>query len=463
MAQNDTDGMMQNVPPQDLDAEQMVLGACLIDPNYTMSKVRVRQEDFYKTKHGEIFAAIQHIHDMREGVDLITVSAELKGKPGMDDICGMGIAAYLATLVSLVPTAANVHSHGNIVIARAKQRRLEQICRAGYAAAQNLKDPDELASELVREITALRRHDQGDIVDHRDVILDTLSEVEQRYLDKGGISGIPTGLRDLDSFLGGLQPQYYLVAGRPSMGKTALVEGIRHGAARHLLAQGNGDRVGFISIEMGKVALGLRAMSRTMRVPLGRLRRGRIHDHELEMLSSAAGEEVRLPITYAFGVHRDRAIKTIIDDMVQRLQCKIIIVDYLQLMDSDDRDGTREQEVSRHSRMFKNSVNEHGIPHVILSQLNRGLENRPDKRPMLSDLRESGALEQDADVIMFVYRDEVYHCKCPKDRECSCGKRGRAEIIIGKGRNEGLASIDLLFEGKYTSFEDGEVVMREAE
>ena len=442
------------LPPQDLDSEQMVLGACIINQRASLGIAKIRPDDFYKGAHRVIFSAMQRLHERGDAVDIITLSAELEGVKGLE---GVGLngrcAGYLAELVSLVPTAANYKYHERIVMDRARQRDIIHICREGFSNAQSLKEPDEAISDIIRKLTDLRRNDTAEIVTHRDVVLSAIDYIQTRFDSKGVISGIPTGFRDLDHFLDGLQPEYYVLGGRPSMGKTAFAEGIIHGAASHFEKVKNG-KVGFISIEMGKTPLGLRALSRAANIPLSRLRHADLLDRDWNPLSLAAGKEYHLPIVYAFSATNVRQIKSIADDMVHRMGCKMIVVDYLQLMSSDSTFGTREQEVSSHSRMFKNSVTENKVPYIILSQLNRGLENRPEKRPMSSDLRESGSLEQDADVIMMCYRDEVYHCKCPESVECSCGLRGKAEIIVTKGRNQGLTTIHLQFDKKYTRFRD---------
>lgn len=439
---------LAHLPPQEIEAEQHVLGACLLEPQHTLGAAYVLADDFYKTAHRKIFDAMRQVMASGQEVDVITVAAFLRGAAELEPMGGP--ATYLSYLINITPTAANFRSHERLVISAAQRRVLIRACREAEYRAYDEKDADRIVSDAITALAGARRHDGGAIITHREIILRGYEAIERRSALTSVVSGIPTGFRDLDIFLDGLQPQYYLIAGRPSMGKTALAEGIARNAAR------SGHRVGFISIEMGEHQIALRALSRGSGVPLSRLLRGKLRDDDWDRFTAAAGAEVELQIDYAFSAFSERAVERAIDDMVQRLGCKLIIVDYLQLMAPDDRDGNREQEVARQSRMFKRKVKEHNVPHVILSQLNRALEARPDKRPMLADLRESGAIEQDADVIIFVYRDEVYHCKCSRDGACACGKRGKAELLIRKGRMEGTGNVDLLWEAPTTSFRNTE-------
>jgi len=216
----------------------------------------------------------------------------------------------------------------------------------------------------------------------------------------------------------------------------------------------SGRKAGVVSVEMGEGQVAMRELSSDSGVVLSKLRSGYISPDEWEDLTDSAGRLSPLQIHMAFESFTDRNIERVIDDMVQRLGCEIVMLDYVQLVGTEEAGGNREQEVSKVSRMLKRKAKEHRIPVLVLAQLNRQLENRPDKRPVLADLRESGSLEQDADVIMFIYRDDVYNCKCPKTVQCSCGKRGTAALLIRKGRMIMTGDVHLKFDGKTTTFRD---------
>lgn len=450
----ETDIQLLKLPPQEIEAEQMVLGACLVDPEHTVSTALVRTDDFYKILHRGIFSAFQQIVLRGEDLDLITASAELKKPDYQKSIGETAISTYLAQLVSLVPTSSNFKSHQRLVIQAAQRRAVIKSCNEAIQTAYDNKDVDVNIGDCITKLNDIRRHEENAIVSHREIMMHGFSSVERRYEihreKPGSVSGLTTGFRDLDTLLDGLHAQYYVIAGRPSMGKTAFAECIIANTAAA------GNKVGFISIEMGEYQIAMRSLARGSGVSLSKILRGRIHNRDWNDLANTAGQQINLPIWYAFSSFSERQIERVIDDMVQRLGVQLIVVDYLQLMVNEDRYGSREQEVAKQSALFKRKVKEHKIPHLILSQLSRKLEDRPDKRPVLADLRESGSIEQDADVVMFVYRDEVYHCKCPKDCECSCGRRGKAEILIRKGRMEGTGTVDLVWSGRTTTFRDVE-------
>jgi replicative DNA helicase len=316
----------------------------------------------------------------------------------------------------------------------------------------------------------IRRQEGSPLITQKEFIRAGFTSLEQRYTaaKEGKIIGIPTGFRELDLVTGGWQPDYYIIAGRPSMGKTAFAEQARDAAARHFLrlweALPESDRplkpessVGMISIEMGKEPLALRAISRKSKVPLSRILAGTLHDRDWAPMSVASGELHNLPIYYEFESSSASRVSRKVDELVQKHGAKLIVIDYIQLMDDEQKHGNREQEISAISRMIKHKVAQHKISVLALAQLSRKLEDRPDKRPLPSDLRESGSLEQDADIIIFLYREEVYKpCICPRDFDCLCGRRGAAQLLGRKGRMIGTWDISLRWNGNVTTFSDAE-------
>ncbi|MCK9420616.1 MAG: AAA family ATPase [Nitrospirae bacterium] len=458
---------LTRLPPQNIDAEMMVLGACLIEPS-VIGTARVRPEDFYKDVHRDLFALMQRLSERGESVDLITIMPEFRQTKYYDAVGGM---SYPASLVAYVPTAANFRSHERLVIEAAQLRAIDRALRAAQSEVYGLAggarpNPDAIVAGCVDTLNAVRRHEGDMIMRYSEIINLSYNEVEKRVnlSNSGKFAGIPTGFRGLDQKLHGLQPQFYVLAGASGMGKTAFAAQVVRNAASHLMTEwgalpeasrtsGPGS-VGVISLEMGAGQIGLRDLSSASDVPLSRLLAGTLHDADWTKLAHAAGVLHPLPIYYAFAAFHDRQIERVIDDMVQRLGVKLIVCDYLQLERCENHEGTREQEVSKISHMHKRKVAQHQVPNLVISSLNRSLAGRPDKRPNKSDLRDSGSIEYDADVIMFVYRDEVYNCKCPKQAACLCDRRGKAEIIVDKGRMEGTGTVELQWNGRTTTFSD---------
>jgi replicative DNA helicase len=331
-----------------------------------------------------------------------------------------------------------------------QRRQLIRSCAEAQQAAYDLQEPDAVISGCVTRLHDIRRHEGDTIIAYSEIITRGYNEIERRFEQRGTIPGIPTGFRELDRKLHGLGPQFYVLAGSSGMGKSALAAQIARNAAAA------GRKVGIISLEMGPLQIALRDISSASDVPLSRLLSGNVHDADWERMARSCGDLHALPIWGAFSAFDVRQIERVIDDMVQRLGIELVICDYLQLERVDNHDGTREQEVSAVSKMHKHKAQQHGVPNLVISSLNRALANRQDKRPTTADLRESGSIEYDADVILFVYRDEVYNCKCPPDRDCLCERRGKAEIIVAKGRMEGTGAVPLLWNGATTSFKDQE-------
>jgi replicative DNA helicase len=454
-----TEASLQKLPPQNIEAEQMVLGAILIE-NDSINKVveTLSPDDFYKDTHRRIFKAMLDMFETGDAIDLVTLSDALRGKTGLEAVGG---ASYLATLVSLVPTAANIKYHARIVREKAVLRKLihsaTDIITQSYEDSRTVVNIDELLDRAEKSIFEIA---QGKIKDSfvsmKNIVGHSFAIVERLYEKKEMVTGLATGFLDLDERTSGFQQSdLIIIAGRPSMGKTAFCLNIAAYAAIE-----KGQSVAIFSLEMSKEQLVLRMLGSESRVDAHKLRTGHLSDRDWTPLSTAAGRLAEAPIfiddTAAISVLETRA-------KARRLKADqgldLIIVDYLQLMRGRGDEGSREQEISNISRSLKALAKELQVPVIALSQLNRAVETRPgkEKRPMLADLRESGAIEQDADVILFIYRDEVYNkCECPYDGECLCGQRGRAEVIIGKQRNGPIGKVDLTFVNRYTRFENAE-------
>ncbi|MGC1456028.1 MAG: replicative DNA helicase [Nitrospirota bacterium] len=450
---------LQKLPPQNIEAEQMVLGAILIE-NDSINKIIeiLSPDDFYKDTHRRIFTIMRDMLEAGDAIDLVTLSDALRGKTGLEAVGG---ASYLATLVSLVPTAANIKHHARIVREKAVLRKLihsaTDIITQSYEDSRTVVNIDELLDRAEKSIFEIA---QGKIKDSfvsmKNIVGHSFAIVERLYEKKEMVTGLATGFLDLDERTSGFQQSdLIIVAGRPSMGKTAFCLNIAAYAAIE-----KGKSVAIFSLEMSKEQLVLRMLGSESRVDAHKLRTGHLSERDWSPLSSAAGKLADAPIfiddTAAISVLETRA-------KARRLKADqgldLVIVDYLQLMRGRGDEGSREQEISNISRSLKALAKELQVPVIALSQLNRAVETRPgkEKRPMLADLRESGAIEQDADVILFIYRDEVYNkCECPYDGECLCGQRGKAEVIIGKQRNGPIGKVDLTFVNRYTRFENAE-------
>lgn len=432
------------LPPQNLEAEQSVLGGMLID-NETVHRVVeiLRPEDFYRPAHQAIYQAIMALYQTNEPADLITVTNWLKKEQRLDEVGG---PAYLAQLVDQVPATANIAHYAHIVYDKAILRHVisgaGDIIQKGYEAKGDVDQYLDQAEKIIFEI-AQRKVGEG-FAHVKDIVKDSFKMIEQLYEKKEAITGVPTGFDDFDKMTSGLQPSdLVIVAGRPSMGKTALALNMAGHAAIHA-----GHKVAVFSLEMSKEQLVQRLLCSEARVDASRLRIGFLHENDWPKLTKAAGS-----LSEAAIFIDDMAAQTVLE---MRAKCRrlqrshgldLIVVDYLQLMRGGVRSlESREREIADISRSLKALAKELHVPVVALSQLNRSVESRQDKRPQLSDLRESGSLEQDADVIAFVYRDEVYNKESPD--------KGIAEIIIGKQRNGPIGCVRLAFLNTYTRFEN---------
>lgn len=438
---------VERVPPQNLEAEASVLGGILLE-NQAVLKVLevVQEEDFYREAHRKIFRAMVDLQERGEPVDLITLNDELTGKGWLQDVGG---ASYLASLVDRVPTAANILYHARIVKEKSILRQVieaaTEIARRGYEEPDNALDFLDKAEQTLLEIT--RRQQRKGFYPLRAILQESFQTLESMYGSQGLITGVPTGFVDFDHLTCGLQrSDLIILAGRPSMGKTALALNIARNAAVK-----SGVPVAIFSLEMSKEQLAFRLLCAEAQIDGSKLRAGYIKKSDWKELTAAATVLSQAPIfiddSAGITVREMRA-----KARQMKLDCKIglVIVDYLQLMQAADRAESRVQEISEISRSLKQLAKELDLPVLALSQLNRAVESRTDKRPILADLRESGAIEQDADVIAFVYREEFYF---PDRQEC----KGKAELIVGKQRNGPIGKVLLHFAPEFTLFRTASV------
>jgi replicative DNA helicase len=422
-----------------------LLGGILLD-NEAIHRVQeiLTPSDLYRESHRKILKAMLELNEQREPCDLITLTDQLKRRGDLEEVGG---APYLATLVDYVPTAANIVYYCRIVKDKALRRHIisaaTEMATQGYEEGVEVAALIDNAQKVIFDLAENRI--QKDFASIGEMLMGTMKNIETLYQRKEHITGVPSGFLDLDDKTAGFQKgDLIIIAGRPSMGKTAFALNIAQYAAMHA-----GQKIGvaLFSLEMSKEQLVMRLLCSEARVDASRLRTGHLVDNDWGRLAKAAGSlhECRIFIDDSAAISvmemRAKARRLKFDQGID-----LIVVDYLQLMRGSNTES-RQQEISEISRSLKALAKELDVPVVALSQLNRSLESRTDKRPMMSDLRESGAIEQDADVIMFVYRGEVYD----KENE---EMKGKAEIIIGKQRNGPIGIVDLAFRGEYTRFEN---------
>jgi replicative DNA helicase len=438
------------VPPHSLEAEQSLLGGLLLD-NHAFDRIAdlVSAEDFYRDDHRRIFRHVARLIDQNKPADVVTVAESIDASEDKDRTGG---PAYLGSLAQNTPSALNIRRYAELVRDRSVQRRLITVATeiAESALAPSGKEVGQLLDEAESRIMEVgekgQRGTQG-FEQIQPVLARVFERIDHLYHqeNKSDVTGVPTGFIDLDERTAGLQAgDLVIVAGRPSMGKTALALNI----AEHVGVK-NGIPVAVFSMEMGATQLAMRMLGSIARVDQHNMRTGRLNDEEWSRLSSAMGDLHNAPIfideTGALNALELRARARRIHRQCGKLG--LIVVDYLQLMSASSEGENRATEISEISRSLKALAKELECPVVALSQLNRALETRNDKRPMMSDLRESGAIEQDADLILFIYRDEVYF---PEKVEA----RGIAEVIIGKQRNGPIGKVELTFLGEHTRFEN---------
>ncbi|WP_066506813.1 replicative DNA helicase [Abyssisolibacter fermentans] len=432
---------MLKIPPNNLEAEQSVLGAMILDKDALITAIeRLSGDDFYKEANKEIFESIYSLYNKNEPVDLITLAEELTKRDILEAVGGI---TYLANLADGVSTTANIKIYCEIVEEKSILRRLikasNEIIAEGYKDELELDNIIDQAEKRIFDITQ-RKSSEGFITINK-ALMDTLNKIEEMSQTGGGITGLPTGFVDLDRKTSGLQKSdLILVAARPSMGKSAFTVNVAQNCALRY-----GASVAIFSLEMSIGQIVQRMLSAESHVELQKIISGDLNDEEWSRLGRSMG-----PLGSAKIFIDDTAGITLNDMKAKCRKLKIeqgldlVMIDYLQLMNGDGRSENRQQEISAISRGLKGMARELDIPIIALSQLSRAPELRADHRPILSDLRESGAIEQDADVVMMLYRDEYYN----KDTE----KKNIGEIIITKQRNGPTGTVDLVFMGKYTKF-----------
>lgn len=441
----DIDLALDRLPPQNIEAEQSVLGAILLENEALPKAIEILSpEDFYKGSHRKIFNTMIDLFEKNEPIDLITVTDDLKKKNELDAVGGV---SYLSALVSQVPTAANIKYHSKIVRERALLRFLiRSATEITSRVYEDNLDADELVDYAEKAIFDISdKRIKTSFVTLKEVIKGSFEMIEHLYDKKEAITGVPSGFRDMDELTSGFQPgDLVVIGGRPSMGKTALSLNI----AQHVGLEMR-EPIAIFSLEMSKEQLALRMLCAEAMVDSNSVRKGFIKKEDWHKLTNAAGKLAEAPIFID-----DSSSTTVLEMRAKTRRLKmeqgglsLVIVDYLQLMRGRGNFERREQEISEISRSLKALAKELRVPVIALSQLNRGVESRHDKRPSLADLRESGAIEQDADVIIFLYRDEVYNKDNPANK-------GKAEVIIAKQRNGPTATVNLTFLSNCTRFTD---------
>ncbi|MCX7068260.1 MAG: replicative DNA helicase [Methylococcales bacterium] len=435
------------VPPNSMQAEQAVLGSLMLD-NQTWDSVadKIVEGDFYRRNHQLIFRVIDQLAEQQIPFDIVTLSDSLKSMGELDNVGGL---PYLIMLVEDTPTAANVVAYATIVKDRSV---LRQLIHVGTEISNSAFNPEgretaellENAERQVFKIAEQRQRNQGGFVSIKPLLAQTVAKIERLYGQEGSITGASTGFTDFDQLTSGLQPSdLVIVAGRPSMGKTTIAMNMAENVALN-----SNKPVLVFSMEMPGDSLAMRMMSSLGRIDQHKVRTGKLDDDDWPRLTSAisllANTKLFIDDTPALSPTELRARSRRVAR--EHGQIGLIVVDYLQLMQSPSSGDNRVQQISDISRGLKALAKELNTPVVALSQLNRNLEQRPNKRPVMSDLRDSGAIEQDADLIVFVYRDEVYNPDSPD--------KGIAEMIIGKQRNGPLGTVRLTFLGQFTRFEN---------
>lgn len=435
--------MSEKLPPQNLEAEANVLGAILFDPE-AMGKVieLLRPEFFYLDTHQKIFTVMFVLFDKGRPIDLVTISEGLKADKALDDIGGN---AYLSELVNSVSTSANVMQHAEIVHEKYLLRAVAQV--ATHIVEEAL-DPAAQAQELLdkaeNDIFQVRKaREHGTVSSMKELVKNSIEKIDALYQNREAVTGVATGFTELDRLTSGFhKSDLVIVAGRPSMGKSAFALNIVEHVAVNLK-----KAVAFFSLEMSKEQLTQRLLCSHARVDAQKVRTGFLSQQDWPKLTRAAGKLSEAPIFIddtpglsAFEV-RAKARR-----MTGKHKIEMIVIDYLQLMQSGVRVESRQQEISDISRRLKALARELDVPVIAISQLSRAVEQRHDKRPMLSDLRESGSIEQDADIVIMLVREEYYHQ--------TEDNRGKAEIIIGKQRNGPVGSIEVAFINELTRFEN---------
>ena len=436
------EAVLKRILPHSIEAEQSVIGSMLIDKEaITIASEQISGDDFYGKQYGVLFDAMVELNDAGKPVDLVTLQQRLKEKSAPPEIYSL---EYIRDVMAAVPTSVNVKYYAQIVAEKSVLRKLirvnEEIANICYAQNDTLESILEQSEKNIFDI--VQRRNNGDFVPIRQIVMNTMNMIEEASKNRGAVTGIATGFLDLDYKTAGMQPSdLILVAARPSMGKTAFVLNIAQHVAFH-----EEKTVAIFSLEMSKEQLVNRLLSLESKVNSQAIRTGNMKDDEWERLIESAdvigSSKLLIDDTpgISFGELRSKCRKFKIENNLE-----MVIIDYLQLMTGSGKGSdSRQQEISEISRSLKALARELHVPVIALSQLSRAVEQRPDHRPMLSDLRESGAIEQDADVVMFIYREDYYN----RDTEL----KNTAEIIIAKQRNGAIGTINLAWLPDYTQF-----------
>jgi len=441
------------VPPHNIEAEQSVLGGILLEKdsiNKVLELLAPDGNDFYHDAHAKLFKGMVKLSENNVPIDVVTLSDLFKNST---ELASVGGIPYIVELVDITPTAANIMYYARIVKSKAVVRKLigaaTEIATIGYEGVDNADDFVDQAEQKIFQISQDRT--KKSFFALKDIIKDAFETIEKLYERKSHITGVSTGFRELDKLTAGLQDSdLIIIAGRPGMGKTSFALNVAENAAI-----GANSPVAVFSLEMSKEQLVQRMLASRARIDLQKLRNGFLKDEDWGKLTTAVGTLYEAPIFID-----DTPAQTVLEMRAkarrwkEEFGLKLLVIDYLQLMRGRRGVDSREQEISDISRSLKAMAKELHIPIIALSQLSRRTEQREGNLPQLSDLRESGAIEQDADVVMFVYREGVYKkCECPADL-CTCGIRKSAEIIVAKQRNGPTGAAKLTFMNEYTRFED---------
>lgn len=442
MSKKDNKNQTIKLPPQNTQAEASLIGSLLLDKDAIVKVADlVQSDDFYVEKNGIIFETILGLYEKREPIDVVTVSEDLEKKSSLKDVGG---SSYLTELVNGVPSAAHVIKYAQIVAQKATLRRL--IEAAGYINEMAYDDKEQLDGLLDKAEQTLfgvsQKHLKQNFISIKDVLAESFDRLDSLHKDKDSLRGVPTGFSSIDNILAGLQnSDLIILAARPSMGKTSLALNIAQNVATK-----EGVPVGIFSLEMSKEQLIDRLLASEAGIDSWKLRTGNLEDNDFEKINKAMGVLAEAPIYID-----DSAIANVMEmrTKARRLQSEhslgLIVIDYLQLMSGRNNSSeNRVQEISEISRGLKGMARELNVPVIALSQLSRSVEQRTPKIPQLSDLRESGSIEQDADVVMFIYREDYY------DKESD--KKNIAEVLIKKHRNGPTGDVELFFQPEQTQF-----------
>lgn len=433
--------LLNRIPPQNLEAERSTLGSMFLEKDAIYRAIEIlRPEDFYKDTHRLIYQAVLDLTNKGEPVDLVTVTEELRQKDSLDQVGGI---SYLTGLANAVPTAAHIEYYARIVEEKALLRQLihaaSEVVASGYDAQDEV---EKILDEAEKSIFAIsNRRTRRSMVNLKSILIETFEQIEKLYESRGAVTGISTGFADLDRFTAGLQPSDLIIlASRPSMGKTTFALNIAENAAIQMKIP-----VVVFSLEMSKEQLAMKLLCAEAGVDNQRIRTGNLTEEDWPRLSHALG---RLSEAKIFIDDSPNVSALEVRAKSRRIMAEhglgLVVIDYLQLMQSRTRTESRQQEVSEISRSLKALARELSVPVLALSQLSRAVEQRTNKRPALADLRESGSLEQDADLVCFLYREDYY------DPETE--KKNITEFIIAKHRNGPIGAIEFLFQKEFSKF-----------